>query len=1353
MRSPYNKSPKTSRLMPPPALPNKAKINKISNTFLSLNGQNLKSLPKEYTTVPSAAPAASQNGLFGLDLGNNNLTLDAIKPISVNLTALNLSYNLTLKSCAIPSLDKLRSLSLDNCYITSFEGLPYFPNLRRFSIKNNAITSLKGFQVMPKLEHFDISNNVISFSRKHLIAAIGSIRIIRINNEPINEMEIVKAFKLSSLVGYSLRNGRDIKEYETEEEELKVSQEFLSAKLLKFIEENEIEEKHTELTISPYGDSFAIVLPFIAENIKWYVNGEPEKGSEWVEIKFPQGTKDFNVLPISMMLRMHLVKCDFTLLGQRLSMYSSQPIGRNDKDLCLPIAINPIMSGAPLEGSMISLMPFSITSRITWTSDNEIISQDTTFLRLTKDDVGHTISCLLHPYCPHFPNITFSPIIATSEVVAPLLPIVAGIEFPKAIMECKLIKFNKKFYPDHEGLSLIYLEKAKAPSKEWIPIKKFEPNEKLEYTPTTADVNHYLRIQYIPVTYEGIKGETCYFYSLSRVLATVPTFNNPMIGGLPKTLFPLVAIADYSGGIKGKCSYDWYFSRRPIDVSQGPRRLQKVAHGTQFFTPTANMADGYIAVLMVPVREDNVVGDPVFFALDNPIVLDDAPKPLDVPKEARVGHKMKFATPVDILLSKPSGFCGFNMLKTGRSYTPSKKHLGRIVRIVTDSSDIIIGEIKPAIPKIINVDIQAPNGWVCGETSNILITHQYLSPDRIEVVWVRVLNGFETPIALNESTYVLGTEDVGSQIQVYVYGFDHNDRKTDPVISPKSPFVKPSEISSPEIVGRLEEDSIIHIECPGDISSIDWYRCCAHKQFIKIGTDLELTLCNADVGKFIKATVVLANGITLSATTRSTVEPCFPAVDLKVPSRIVEGDKIVPEITYHGGVEGQSIKRWYRETMEGWELSYEGQDYQTTAADVDCVLRFVYVPVRADHELGDEQSVECGPVDSLPPSATKVSIKQNGHGHLEVTGKYHGGVEGQSFVIWRYYDEKDQALAIGKTLEHTMVPPDKLIGKKMDAIFVPVREDGLAGAPVPSENTITIQPMPTITSCQIIPKNKKNIVDNLFFCRVTAPSNIKKITYQWQRGDGAAWVPIPGATTNEYISVSEDMGFFLLCQVIGTNGRGWKSAPVDAMTSEPIGDKSEQITLEYTHPLGKVYTGVLISTNLKDSQLDQANLVYQKEVSGKWVDVVADDQYFVTCNDIGFRLRAITASGKATDPSNVVELEPTLCSYIRAVVRAKVLKFKAKGKLGGISWSISIDSKGAIMESKGCRKISKWDLINVEGVNNTPDEMILWMDATSKFILIPSLSNDQRLEKIVGKENIRDFIVMVIIGLKESTKV
>jgi hypothetical protein len=229
--------------------------------------------------------------------------------------------------------------------------------------------------------------------------------------------------------------------------------------------------------------------------------------------------------------------------------------------------------------------------------------------------------------------------------------------------------------------------------------------------------------------------------------------------------------------------------------------LTLVARNTQCYTPDIEYADYYVACHMIPVRSDEVFGDPVLVVGDGVIALDEPPRPIpNCPRDPTVGKTMRFPFSVDIMQSSIDGFSGFEVVKTGKSFTPRDKHLGRILRVVTDTSDAVLGEVLPARPYVIEVGVNAKK-WHVGYKATIAIKHKYVSPDRIEIAWVRCSSNFEQIVALDTPEYVLQPADTDFSVKVIATPFDDAGKRLTPVSSPKSPVIQPEELLCCTITG------------------------------------------------------------------------------------------------------------------------------------------------------------------------------------------------------------------------------------------------------------------------------------------------------------------------------------------------------------------------------------------------------------------------------------------------------------------------------------------------------------------------------------------------------------------------
>ncbi|OHS98946.1 hypothetical protein TRFO_34714 [Tritrichomonas foetus] len=1328
-----------------PRIPIKYRRDRSMSPCVSHKDHNLKKFASnqmgQLPQTPGDLETVKNSHVLLLDLSGNRLTPKSLRNIGPNVRSLNLSQN-PLNNNILPYLDKLRSLFLDDCNLISLARIPSFPNLRKLSLVNNRITDFKGIPYFPRLEYLDLRGNPLQAPVHLIIAAFGSIFLKKINQKKIETDDFRRSFELSPLVGYSLRKGRKPIAYENSREELLQSQQFLTKDVQQYIKENELNLK-PKLTVTEVDEGHVIHCPYAALSIKWFKHTAPENGSEWSEIQIKNNP---SILPITMSIRLHLIRCEFRIGKTKYSIYTDYPLGRGKHEYSLPFPFHPGIEGIPIEGSLMNCLGLPIPAKVAWVKEGATIAKDTKQIILTNKEINKSVACVMQPYCKQDNLIAFSTVFAATDVVKPLYPIVSGITFPETVMEEETIIFTRVMLPDREGASEIHIEKSFSPSGNWAIIETLEPGH-LKYKPKGTDVGYFLRISYTPVTDDGYRGETCYFYSQAKVLSSAPKFSNPFIAGVPKTCYPLVAIADYSGGIPGNCTCDWFFSKRPINTKHGPsKRLQKVAHNTQYFTPTEEMADGYLAVLMIPVRKDDVYGEQCFYAMDTPIILDDAPRPFEVPKEAIVGKRMRFPCVCDILLSKPTGFCGFDFLKSSDTYTPREKHAGRILRVVNETGDIIVGPIKIANPVILTVRITADK-WQVSHVANIEVTHKSCKPEQLEILWLRIGPNYEKAVALNTPEYVIQPEDASFQLQAVVTPLDNENHKKEPFYSDLSPVIKVDNYSEPIIVGDMSENGTITIDAYKEIDNVVWYHYMSKSQLYQIGEGLSLQLESKDVGKFIRAKVTLKNGIVVYTSSKTTVAPCMPKVEVVLPKVIHEGDIIRPQILYQGGMEGKSDQRWYRETDEGWEFVSDELNFKVTAVDVDCILRFVYIPYRNDKERGEEVMIECGPVDPLPPTARNVRIQQNSKGYLEVLCDYVGGFEGKSFIIWRVYDHKNHPKNVGKTCEREIPPNANFVGKTVDAIYVPIRFDGAGGQPVITSNQIVVEPLPTVQSAEILVKKGRVIEGNKMRCNAQLSKGATAF-YQWHHGDGKAWEAIKGATEVEYIPNHDDVGFYMLCSIVAVNEKGWKSLSFAATTISPVGPPDPVLKIISTSD--KILAGMILTVNVELTQ--KKRLLWQRETEDDWINISFEEEYVVTCNDIGCRLRALTSDGLESEPTNPIELEKTLSLYIKAMLRTASFKFIGNPKVGPVIWTVTATPYCLMMEtSAGNKKKSKWNLVQAEAVDGTVDEMVLFMDKSSKFVMIPTFFNiDPRLNSIIKPTQVRDYVVSVLLGIKKS---
>jgi hypothetical protein len=419
------------------------------------------------------------------------------------------------------------------------------------------------------------------------------------------------------------------------------------------------------------------------------------------------------------------------------------------------------------------------------------------------------------------------------------------------------------------------------------------------------------------------------------------------------------------------------------------------------------------------------------------------------------------------------------------------------------------------------------------------------------------------------------------------------------------------------------------------------------------------------------------------------------------------------------------------------EVSRE-RSYRVTKADIGSVLEFSYTPVRSDYVIGETVTVSFGPVSALPPMITNVRIGQNKDGEVEVTGTYSGGEEGPSEFEWRIFVENGEKVNLGSTALNRFMAPPQFVGHQIQCSYRPARSDGLRGTPVLSEKW-TILALPALDSVNIIISDPTMKVGSRVRCKAICRNNVHHPVFQWYNGTGdGKWTRIDSATSADYICSETDVGLYLLCCVEPVNAQGLRGPSISAASTHSVDSG-----LGIVHIIVKknrYQTGVVMWTNL------DKEVIWQREISPDfWDSVCQKKTYLLTSNDIGYRIRAVFEDFQGTPTPRIV-LRPQILSFLKATVRARSLKFLASAKMGKSTWLVALDGSGVLMKPRGTgnERIGKWATVKWEAVTATRDEMILLLDRSTQFTLIPTFVGvDPRLATTMS-EHTRDFILAIM---------
>jgi hypothetical protein len=100
----------------------------------------------------------------------------------------------------------------------------------------------------------------------------------------------------------------------------------------------------------------------------------------------------------------------------------------------------------------------------------------------------------------------------------------------------------------------------------------------------------------------------------------------------------------------------------------------------------------------------------------------------------------------------------------------------------------------------------------------------------------------------------------------------------------------------------------------------------------------------------------------------------------------------------------------------------------------------------------------------------------------------------------------------------------------MDAVYTPIRSDGLAGATVVSGKRVLVKPVPRARSAKVLAKGGRMSAGQLLLCSVKCTPGAD-LSFQWSRGDGKRWKAVEGATMVECEPGEGDVGYCMQCSV------------------------------------------------------------------------------------------------------------------------------------------------------------------------------------------------------------------------------
>lgn len=808
----------------------------------------ISELPKHLDDISNA----SYVNLSGLHF---NISL-----IPKNVTHLNLD-NSKLGGEILPELLNLRSLSINYCGLSDFSLIKNIVSLISLSATGNSFSSLKDMPILPNLCILDLRNNSNELPPVPVLRACSSTNIHHFNGHALNESDIKDAYGKSPIIGMALRCGAAI---ETDDE--LTARDFLTRDLTEKFK-NTKDSNYVKVDLDK--KTASIEVPG-AYDIKWYTNFTRDNlYNQWKLINKNEQISNYKVDPntkkkdvvsnktglnteeeqvnynktsqietnktknlyndnheqckiinIDDSMFQHLLKCEFKLYDKEAKkdltfcVFTDNVIGYEEGSIILPYPITPDISGPFREGSLILTIPMSIKAKIVWFIDDTVLEEDSSSIKLTHEHVKRTIMCILRPYMTYFPSIMFTELKSKSKVITGIDPIVSGIEFPSILVEGTEINFTGQVNSLNNNDLKIRIERSLNFHSDWEHCEQLDPNN-LFYKPSKDDINHYLRIVYSFTEYD--EKSNFYFYSTSRVIPGKPMFSKPKIIGCPFVNGYLLALAIYSGGNMGHSIYRWYSSD---DGSFSDRML--IFEGSPHLRTIDEVHLGrYISCEMIPIRDDDITGEPQEVRFPEPIQKEQETIHTadDLPQEIYTSKPIEVYENANWFITSPSSEDGFVCVGQGKEFIPSEEYIGQFLKVEFNRHNIVLGQIqKQKSHRRISFKLNLTDACVGSKVS----IPDSISSSNSEILWMRVKNNKAIVVDVDSRSYEFSNDDLNSCIKAVVILLDENRDQIGVMYSDMTPVI---ELNAKQLYirGEFFVGASLTPACSKTIHSVSWY--------------------------------------------------------------------------------------------------------------------------------------------------------------------------------------------------------------------------------------------------------------------------------------------------------------------------------------------------------------------------------------------------------------------------------------------------------------------------------------------------------------------------------------------------
>lgn len=513
-----------------------------------------------------------------------------------------------------------------------------------------------------------------------------------------------------------------------------------------------------------------------------------------------------------------------------------------------------------------------------------------------------------------------------------------------------------------------------------------------EYKLTLDDVDSCLMFMYTPVTEEGSKGEPQYAIT-DYVKAAPPSVSDVQIVGDAVEGNSMKGVGKYFGGREGPSKFEW------LRENKDNGDFVLVSAGTTEYTLTKEDVGRRLAFVYIPINFEGQEGKSVSM-----VSLVVKPAPPKVTNVKIIGDLRE----------------GSKVTVTG-TVTRGTEGSSRVQWFKTSSSNLE------------------------GETGLEVLSTS------------KIAKAFRIPLGA-----------VGYFIVAKFTPMTHDGEAGEPgyAISECAVETLPPSLNFLSITGDYCEGEILtasygYIGGHEGKSIYNWY---LHEVETDSGTLipevaglLQYRISKDAIGRYISFTCIPLRNDGMSGESRTCmsqerIRPGSPKLlSLEIVGTAMEGTTLVVDKKYWGGVEGDSVFRWFRTGLDGTEYEVKDATSSSYALSLDDIGFYVFMscePVRSDWISGPVVlSEQIGPIIPGPPTCQSLEFTGSSieGQRLNFISSYSGGEKGDCFFEWFRVNSNGTKEKLINPCEYLDLTLED-VGKFMELVYTPVRNDGVQGS-------------------------------------------------------------------------------------------------------------------------------------------------------------------------------------------------------------------------------------------------------------------------------------------------------------------